>query len=50
MLYCFLDTNIFLEFRPIKDIQVVAMNLMHHGDMFGGHFSVMRELDKHKSG
>ena len=20
MLYCFLDTNIFLEFRPLKDI------------------------------
>lgn len=49
MLYCFLDTNIFLEFRPIKDIKwpkalgtaevCLVVTLV-----------VVRELNKHKAG
>ena len=48
MLYCFLDTNIFLEFRPLKDIPwCKELNTTEISLVVTS--VVMRELDKHKS-
>jgi len=48
MLYCFLDTNIFLEFRPLKDIPW-SKELNSTEVCLVVTSVVMRELDKHKS-
>lgn len=48
MLYCFLDTNIFLEFQPIEDIPW-RKTLKTMDVCLVVTSVVMRELDKHKS-
>ncbi len=48
MLYCFLDTNIFLEFRPLNEIPwCKELNVTEAWLVVTS--VVMRELDKHKS-
>ncbi len=48
MLYCFLDTNIFLEFKPIKDIK--WLKVLGTSEVCLVVTSVViRELDKHKA-
>lgn len=49
MLYCFLDTNIFLEFRPITEINWVK-ELNTSSVCLVVTSVVIREMDKHKSG
>ncbi|MCY3978653.1 MAG: PIN domain-containing protein [Chloroflexi bacterium] len=49
MLYCFLDTNIFLEFKQIKDIKwLIALGTAEVCLVVTS--VVLRELDKHKTG
>lgn len=48
MLYCFLDTNIFLEFRPLNEI-LWCKELNSAEVCLVVTSVVMRELDKHKS-
>ena len=49
MLYCFLDTNIFLEFRPIEEIKWLK-ELNTSSVCLVVTSVVVRELDKHKAG